>query len=221
MHCEAGRVTFAPHAGAPATTDGIAMNLALFDFDGTITTRDTFTDFVHCAVAPHRIAFGKTALAPVIAGYRLGVVSADVIRACVVRVGFSGMPQTRALDIASEFSRTALRRCVRPNAMARIDWRRAQGDTVAVVSGSLDLYFADWCREHGLALLCSSLEVDGGTLTGRYAGRQCDGAEKVRRVRAAFDLSTFESIYAYGDSKGDRAMLALAQRRYYQWREQL
>lgn len=196
------------------------MNLALFDFDHTITTRDTFTDYVHCAVAPRRIALGKAALAPVIAGYRLGVVPATAIRACVVRVGFSGMRQAHALDIAQEFSRTALRRCVRRNAMARIDWHHARGDTVAVVSGSLDLYLADWCREHGLALLCSSLEADSGTLTGRYAGRQCDGEEKARRVRAAFDLAAFESIYAYGDSKGDRAMLRLAQQRYYRWREQ-
>lgn len=194
------------------------MNLALFDFDGTITTRDTFTDFVHCAVAPQRIALGKAALAPVVAGYRLGLVSANAIRACAVRIGFSGAAQAQVREAARAYSRTALRACIRPAAMERIDWHRARGDTVAVVSASLDLYLADWCREHGLALLCSSLEADGGTLTGRYAGRQCDGVEKVRRVRHAFDLAGFEAVYAYGDSKGDRPMLGLARHRYYRWR---
>jgi phosphatidylglycerophosphatase C len=198
--------------------DGIAMDLALFDFDGTITTRDTFTDFVHCAAPPRRIAFGKAALAPVVAAYRLGLVSANAIRACVVRVGFSGAPQARVREAAHQYSRTALRACIRPAAMERIDWHRARGDTVAVVSASLDLYLADWCREHGLALLCSSLETDAGVLTGRYAGRQCDGDEKVRRVRQAFDLAGFEAIHAYGDSKGDRPMLAIASHRSYRWR---
>lgn len=196
------------------------MDLALFDFDGTITTRDTFTDFVHCAVAPGRIALGRAALAPVVAGYRLGLVPANAIRACVVRVGFSGVPQARVREAAREYSRRALRACIRPAAMQRIDWHHARGDTVAVVSASLDLYLADWCREHGLALLCSSLETDAGMLTGRYAGRQCDGDEKVRRVRQTFDLARFGAVFAYGDSNGDRPMLALAHHRCYRWRGQ-
>ena len=31
------------------------MNLALFDFDGTITNADTFTPFVYCAVKAARL----------------------------------------------------------------------------------------------------------------------------------------------------------------------
>ncbi|MFC0679899.1 haloacid dehalogenase-like hydrolase [Lysobacter korlensis] len=55
---------------------------------------------------------------------------------------------------------------------------------------------------------------------GQNAGRQCDGEEKVRRIRATFDLAACDEVHAYGDSPGDRAMLALAGHRYYRGREQ-
>ena len=97
---------------------------------------------------------------------------------------------------------------------------RDQGDTVAVVSGAFDLYLSHWCAQHGLDLLCSSLESRDGVMTGRYAGTQCAGAEKARRVRERYDLSRFGTVCAYGDTREDFELLALAQRRWYRGQEQ-
>jgi phosphatidylglycerophosphatase C len=195
------------------------MDLALFDFDHTITTRDTFTDFVHCALSKRRLVFGKTVLAPSIAGYRMGLVSSNAIRAQIVRVAFSGDDHARVQALAHTFARTALPQAVRPDMLRAVERHQAAGDTVAVVSASLDLYLAEWCRMQGVQLLCSSLEARGGRLTGRFAGAQCDFDEKARRVRATFDLTAYARIHAYGDSPGDRAMLALAHRRVFRGRE--
>lgn len=52
-------------------------------------------------------------------------------------------------------------------------------------------------------------------LTGRILGRNCHGAEKVSRIREAFNLSDYDDIYAYGDTKGDKPMLALAKHAFY------
>ena len=57
-------------------------------------------------------------------------------------------------------------------------------------------------------------------LTGRSLGAQCVGAEKARRVRERYDLSSYALVYAYGDTNEDRALLALAHRRVYRWQEQ-
>ncbi len=119
------------------------MNLALFDFDGTITTRETFADFMHFAVTRRRLAVGRVVLAPVVIGY--------------------------------------------------------------------------WCREHGLALICSELEVADGRLTGRYRGKQCVGPEKPRRVLDRYDLGDFAEVYAYGDTHEDLDLLAIASRKYFGW----
>jgi HAD superfamily phosphoserine phosphatase-like hydrolase len=103
--------------------------------------------------------------------------------------------------------------------MERIAWHKAQGHKVVVVSGGLDVYLSPWCNEHGLELMCSSLQHRQGVLTGRFLGRQCVLSEKVRRVREGHDLSAYATVYAYGDTPEDRDLLGIATRPYYQWQE--
>ncbi|MFD0739622.1 HAD family hydrolase [Lysobacter koreensis] len=196
------------------------MDLALFDFDGTITEREMFADFIHAAVSPARLATGRLLLAPLVAGYRLGVVSGNSVRGAVVGFGLRGVPEARARAAGETFAREVLPGVLRPTAMARIAWHRARGDTVAVVSGALDLYLAPWCAQHGLELLCSQLEVAYGRLSGRFRGAQCVGAEKARRVSERFALADFGTVYAYGDTREDRELLGIADRRYFRWQEQ-
>jgi HAD superfamily hydrolase (TIGR01490 family) len=193
------------------------MNLALFDFDGTITTREMFPDFMHLAVEPRRLALGKAALAPLIVGYKLGLVPGTVVRAAIVRFGFSGVSLAALETHGLEFADSVLPTVLRPEALQRIEWHKSQGDTVVVVSGAFDLYLVHWCRTHELELICSSLEHQEGVLTGRYLGSQCVRKEKARRVRSAYDLSRYPRIYAYGDTKEDLDLLALAHEQYYRW----
>jgi HAD superfamily phosphoserine phosphatase-like hydrolase len=108
---------------------------------------------------------------------------------------------------------------VREKAIARIRWHQAQGDEVVVVSASLHVYLSDWCRQLGVELICTELEEQQGVLTGRYRNGDCCGHEKARRVQQRYDLREFASVYAYGDTKEDEAMLELASQRYYRWRE--
>ena len=193
------------------------MNLALFDFDGTITTREMLPDFIRQATLPRRLTVGKVLLAPLVIGYRMGVVSGTVVRAAIARFCFTGMPLAMLEAHGVRFAETALPPVIRAEALARIDWHKRQGDTIVVVSGAFDVYLRHWCHEHGLALICSTLQHRNGVLTGRYQGRQCVLEEKARRVRAAYDLSCYGRIYAYGDTKEDFGLLALAHERYYRW----
>ncbi|MEN5061004.1 HAD family hydrolase [Luteimonas sp. TWI1416] len=186
------------------------MNLALFDFDGTITTKETFADFIHFAVPPVRLGMGKVLLAPLVIGYRTGRVSGNLMRGSAVRIGLAGMPVDRAQALGRRFADEVLLGLQRPNVMSRIEWHKARGDRVVVVSGALELYLAPWCERHGLELICSRLEVREGRLTGSYAGNQCVADEKARRVRETIDTSLYEEIYAYGDTSDDFAMLRLA-----------
>lgn len=195
------------------------MNLALFDFDGTITTRETFPDFMRHAVAPRRSAIAKVLLAPLVIGYRFGLVPGRVIRAIVVRAGFSGRREADIREAGERFARDVLPALVRPEALERIGWHRAQGDEVVVVSGGLELYLDAWCRQHDLPLIASRLAVRDGRLTGRYDGADCVGAEKSRRIRARYRLGDYAQVFAYGDTHEDHAMLALAHRKWFRWRE--
>jgi phosphatidylglycerophosphatase C len=193
------------------------MNLALFDFDGTITFGDSFMPFVYLAARP-RVALGSVLLSPLTIGYKLGLVPATRMRAAVAYVGFRGRLLHELRELGAAYGKR-LPRTVRPEALAKIRWHQAQGDTVVVVSASLDLYLSAWCIEHGVELICTELESKGGLLTGRYLGSDCAGPEKARRVLERYDLSRYPVIYAYGDTPEDEELLSLASRRYFRWQE--
>ncbi|KRG68867.1 HAD family hydrolase [Pseudoxanthomonas dokdonensis] len=193
------------------------MDLALFDFDGTITTRETFADFLRFSAHPLRRWLGVPCFAPLVLGYRAGVVNPSLLRAAAIRFAFQGVSAEQVRQRGQDYAREIIPGLLRPVAMQRIAWHQARGDTVIVVSGALDSYLAPWCRQHQLQLICSSLQQRGDRLTGAYAGRQCVAEEKPRRVLAELDRHEFAAIHAYGDTAEDQAMLALADHRIYRW----
>jgi phosphoserine phosphatase len=67
-------------------------------------------------------------------------------------------------------------------------------------------------------LIATKLEMKDGRVTGRFLTRNCSGEEKVRRIEEQYDVKSFGYIYAYGDTPGDKAMLDLANERYYRWK---
>jgi phosphatidylglycerophosphatase C len=74
---------------------------------------------------------------------------------------------------------------------------------------------------HGLELICSKLEVLDGVLTGRYDGAQCVREEKPRRVRERYAVENFDTVYAYGDTPEDFALLEIAEHRWYRGKRML
>jgi len=193
------------------------MDLALFDFDGTITTRETFVDFVRLATSPGRLRIGGALLAPLVVAHKLGFLDVSRLRAAVAWTAFKGVHVETLQRAGEAFARDVVPGLLRHEALQRIAWHRARGDRLVVVSGGFELALAPWCALHGIGLVASRLESRNGVLTGRYHGAQCVSGEKSRRVRAQLDLTTFERIHAYGDTSEDSELLALAHARTYRW----
>lgn len=195
------------------------MNLALFDFDGTITSNNTWTPFLKFAVRPSRMVIGRLLLVPVIVGHRLGAVPAGRARQIANYVAFCGERSSALQRCGMKYATDVLPQTLRQSALDRIEWHKSQGDDVVVVSASLNLYLGPWCEARNLLYICTTLEERAGRLTGRCVGGDCSGSEKVRRIRERFDLTRYTLLYAYGDTPDDRDMLELAQRKYYRGKE--
>jgi HAD superfamily hydrolase (TIGR01490 family) len=193
------------------------MELALIDFDHTVTTCDTYARFLRRVATPAQLASARWKVGPWVAGYRLGLVSAARLRERVTRLVFTGREAAPLARQAQVYAGQVLPGLLRPEMMQRIAWHRECGHRLVLVSGSLDLYLRPWCERHGLELLCNRLEEIDGHYTGRYLGGD-QGARKVDAIRAHCDLSGFKRIHAYGDSREDRAMLALADEAWYRGR---
>ena len=98
---------------------------------------------------------------------------------------------------------------MRPRGLERVRWHQECGHRVVVVTASFRYWIEPWCAARGIELIATKLQEQQGVLTGRFDGINCNGAEKVRRVRAAYDLGVYSRIWAYGNSRGDRPMLTL------------
>ncbi len=191
------------------------MNLALFDFDGTITRRDTFMGFTRYAVGRSLFLWGMLILSPVIMANILRSIPLWKTKEIFLTYHFKGWEKAEFDKVASEYSQNMIPQIVRPQALDRIEWHQAQGDEMVVVSASIDSWLKGWCDSYGLALVCSRLEVENGLITGKFHARDCIGSEKVRRIKEEYDLGQYETVFAYGDSPGDKEMLKLADVKYY------
>ena len=194
------------------------MNLALFDFDGTITHTDAFTKFVLYAADKRRIRRSKLLLLlPELIAYKTRLTDGKRIRHKTFNFAFENTIEDEIKMKALEFSENIIPSLIRPQAMDRINWHKDKGDEIRVVSASLDLYLEPWCKQHNIALSCNEVEAISGTVTGNFIGHNCSAYEKRRRVEEAYNLSDYTNIYAYGDTFEDKELLKLANHPFYQY----
>lgn len=195
---------------SPAATSG----LALFDFDGTLTRIDTMFDFVREVQGSATLWFGLLALSPWLAAHRFGLVSAQDAKVMFLRWFLGGLSADQ-LHAHGRAYAGRIETLLRPEAVARLEWHRAQGHQIAIVSASADVWLRAWAEQRGVLLLCTEVAYDNGVFRGGLATPNCNGPEKERRVRAHFDLGRHSPVYAYGDSKGDTEMLSLADHSWF------
>ncbi len=193
-----------------ADTRSLLMELALFDFDGTITRGDTTFSFIRFFRGTARLYIGVVALFPMFLLYRLKVITHHRAKDITLAYFFGGCDRDELIERANAFAREILPRMIRPAAVEKIRWHRERKHTIAVVTGSLDILVGEWCREHGAELICTRLDMRSSRISGHIDGTNCFKEEKARRIREQYRLDEFEKIYAYGDSSGDRYMFDLA-----------
>jgi len=196
-------------------TEKAGTGLALFDFDGTITTKDSLGEFIRYAVGKRAYYAGLARLSPVLGAYVLKLLPNDLAKERMITYFFRGWEAARFRELAKEYALKKMECIIRPKALERIRWHQHRGDRVVVVSASMQCWLLPWCQKEGVELLATQLLVRQGKITGKFGTENCYGREKAVRVRTALDLSVYQVIYAYGDSSGDRELLELANRRFY------
>lgn len=189
--------------------------IAFFDFDGTITTKDTLLEFIKFTRGRPRFYLGFFINLPYIIAYKLRIISNHSAKEKILRFFFKNTSFESFKNYCDAFSKNVLPKFIREKALEEIQRLKHQDITVVVVSASPENWIEDWVKKYEVELVASKLEVKDQKLTGKISGKNCHGAEKVVRICKSYNLSDFNVVAAYGDSKGDWPMLQLAQKAYY------
>ena len=189
--------------------------LALFDFDGTITHNDTLIAFIRFVKGDIAFIVGLVALSPMLLLYKLNIIPNDKAKERLLSWFFKGYDERSFKTIAKTYSLEHIDKVVRPKALERLQWHKAQNHEIVIVSASMECWLMPWCEKNGYGLLATQLAFEEGIFTGRFVSKNCYGEEKVHRLKASHYLDECDYIYAYGDSAGDKAMLSFANEGYY------
>ena len=116
------------------------MKLALFDFDHTISYKDSLLDFTLYAVGFKRFLKGIFILSPVLILFKLKILNNDTAKQYFIRHFFKGLEFDEFTKIATQYSQEKLPKIIRDSYVAKLNWHKSKGHRVVVVSASIDCW---------------------------------------------------------------------------------
>jgi HAD superfamily hydrolase (TIGR01490 family) len=189
--------------------------IAFIDFDGTITRKDSFLEIIKFQKGKFACYTGLLLNLPWLIGSLLSIIPNDKAKEKLLAYFFAGTEEIIFQEKCDLFAKDILPGLIRPGALKEINVLRQQEFEIVVVSASAANWIKNWACQLSLKLIATTLEVKNGIITGKIAGKNCQGEQKVVYILDRWDLNKYEVIYAYGDSPGDKHMLALATKSFY------
>ena len=194
----------------------------VFDFDGTITTRDTFALFLRYYAGPFPWLINILRLLPTFSAYKLGKIDRHAVKKAVIRRFFAGKLASDVESRAAQFARDVIPGLIRPAAQERIDDLLADPncgtESLYICSASIGPYLRSWAGSAGIQItnvMATELEINEDRITGALKGYNVWGENKVRRILDQFPPHSVKIMEAYGDTRGDLEMLHAAEASFF------
>lgn len=190
-----------------------------FDFDGTLTTSDTLLEFIKYAKGRGRFLMVFLMYSPLLVLMKLHLYPNWKAKQQIFAHLFAGMRIEKFDALCRGFAEES-QHLLRPKGITLMHEALVAGAQVFIVSASIDNWvrpFFDIRNLKGVQVLGTQIEVEDGKLTGNFKSNNCYGKEKVHRIAEAlkpFERSEYE-IEAFGDSRGDKEMLAFADKGHF------
>lgn len=191
------------------------MEIHAFDFDGTLTRSDSLLGIIRHQRGTSGLMRVLILHAPKLLMMKAGQYPNWKVKQKVFRMCFGGMTLDDFNALCEDYARKQ-RGILRTDGMQRVDEALRRGCKVVVISASID----NWVRpffqgREGIEIAGTQIEVVDGKLTGRFLTRNCYGSEKVARLLELYPDRKSYRLVAYGDSRGDRELLAYADEAHY------
>lgn len=193
--------------------------LYCFDFDGTLTTSDTLLEFIKYAKGRSHFLMVFLMYSPLLVMMKLHLYPNWKAKQQIFAHLFAGMRIEKFDALCRRFAEEN-QHLLRPKGITLVHEALVAGVQVFIVSASIDNWvrpFFDIRNLKGVQVFGTQIEVEDGKLTGNFKSNNCYGKEKVHRIAEAlksFERSEYE-IEAFGDSRGDKEMLAFADKGHF------
>jgi HAD superfamily hydrolase (TIGR01490 family) len=182
--------------------------LALFDFDHTLYKKDSLLEFTkfHCGSAFY---IGMLKLLPQLIGMKVGFLDNEKVKSDYITHFFGNIDYAVFAASAARFAKERIDAGIDQKFLAKMQQHLKEGHQVYIVTASAPEWIQPWSGQYNVSVIGTKLETKDGILTGNFASPNCQGLQKVSRIRETIDLDAFEKIFVYGKGKGDRDMLKL------------
>jgi phosphatidylglycerophosphatase C len=191
--------------------------VAAFDFDKTLTTQDTLLPFVRLSLGRWKTCLNLMRVFPFAVGFLLGLQTRQQVKERFLSACFKGYSMSALQATGKKFVKQKISRFLKVEGLERLKWHQQQGHRCILVSANLNIFIPYWAESAGIQdVLCTILEEDAeGKATGKIAGLNCWGEEKVNRLQKILGHRENVILYAYGDSQGDKELLGYADYAFY------
>lgn len=189
--------------------------LAVFDFDGTLTQRDSFFVFLKKCFSFSKIITAAIFLSPVLLFYKLKLLNNDSAKQKVLRFFLKGADEKTIQEKCNWFSKEIIPQLISIRAKKKLEEYAQQNFEIVILSASPEIYLKQWCKLNTFKCISTKLKTVNGKFTGEYDGKNCRGAEKLIRLQQEIQLKNYGEIHAFGDSEDDKIFMAVAHKQFF------
>lgn len=189
-------------------------NLYLFDFDGTLTNKDSLFDFLKFSF-PLEYKKNFILFIPLFIISKLKIIDPGNVKEKFISSFLKGKSYTEINQLANNYFQENHQSLIHPKADEYIKSVSNYNDKF-IVSASLDFWLQPFADHYGMGLICTEGEFDEqGFYTGRFASANCNNQEKKNRIEKEIDLTLYDEVIAFGDTSGDKAMFEIATKSFF------
>ena len=189
----------------------INKDLYLFDFDGTISNKDSFGHFFLKSFGIKHVLIKLLLNAPILIFTFLTHQKKSKTKELITSILLKGKTLAEIEKLGEYYHLHHINEILRPNAIVMINkLKEDDSNNVWIVSASLDIWLKPFAKGLNVGLLCTEIEYEDAKFTGSFKSANCKGVEKVNRIKKDLDLNHFNNIISFGDSKGDLEMFKIS-----------
>jgi HAD superfamily hydrolase (TIGR01490 family) len=187
--------------------------IAIFDFDGTITPKDTFIEFIKYVHGPFKYYWFLFTRSPLIAFYYLRIIPNHRLKEIFFSYFFKGWEENALRTKGEQFCDELITAMCFPAALQVLESHKQRNDDILILTASSDIWLGKWCQDHKFQIIGTNYQIENGIITGKIAGKNCHGKEKWERIKTL--IRSYDYSYGYGDSQSDMHFISPLTEQYF------